>query len=101
MYDGHLRNLNHAWQDNTDASGGEAGDQVYFLFGTVILGLISIFKNSQASSPYEALYSVEFLEKTLCPTAYGQGDSHHLTLREAHGVQYFERGRGQTLLENG
>ena len=27
-YDGHIRNLNHAWQDNTDASGGEAGDRV-------------------------------------------------------------------------
>ena len=26
-YDGHLRNLNYAWQDNTDASGGEVGDQ--------------------------------------------------------------------------
>ena len=26
-YDGHLRNLNYAWQVNTDASGGEAGDQ--------------------------------------------------------------------------
>ena len=26
-YNGHLRNLNYAWQDNTDASGGEAGDQ--------------------------------------------------------------------------
>ena len=26
-YDGHLRNLNYAWQDNTDASGGEAGDR--------------------------------------------------------------------------
>ena len=25
-YDGHLRNLNWAWQDNTDASGGEVGD---------------------------------------------------------------------------
>ena len=24
--DGHLRNLNYTWQDNTDASGGEAGD---------------------------------------------------------------------------
>ena len=24
-YDGHLRNLNYAWQDNTDASGVEAG----------------------------------------------------------------------------
>ena len=25
-HDGHLRNLNKAWQDNTDASGGEVGD---------------------------------------------------------------------------
>ena len=25
-YDGHLRNLNYTWQDNTNASGGEAGD---------------------------------------------------------------------------
>ena len=25
--EGHLRNLNWAWQDNTDTSGGEAGDQ--------------------------------------------------------------------------
>ena len=27
-YDGHLRNLNSAWQNNTNASGGECGDQV-------------------------------------------------------------------------
>ena len=26
-YDGHLSKLNWAWQDNTDASGGEVGDQ--------------------------------------------------------------------------
>ena len=26
-YDGPLRNLNYAWQDNTDTSGGEAGYQ--------------------------------------------------------------------------
>ena len=29
--------------------------EVHFLFGTVILGLLSIFKKSQALSPYEAL----------------------------------------------
>ena len=29
--------------------------EVHFLFGTVILGLLSIFKKSQASSPYESL----------------------------------------------
>ena len=27
-YDGHLRNLKYAWQDNTDAYGEEMGDQV-------------------------------------------------------------------------
>ena len=30
----------------------------HFLFGTVILGFLSIFKKSQASSPFEALNSV-------------------------------------------
>ena len=32
--------------------------EFHILFGTVILGLLSIFKKSQASSPYEALNSV-------------------------------------------
>ena len=32
--------------------------KVHFLFGTVILVLLSIFKKSQASSPYEAMNSV-------------------------------------------
>ena len=32
--------------------------EVHFLFGTVILVLLSIFKKSQASSPYEAMNSV-------------------------------------------
>ena len=32
--------------------------EVHFLFGTVILGLLSIFKKSQAASHYEALNSV-------------------------------------------
>ena len=31
---------------------------VHFVFGTVILGFLSIFKKRQASSPYEALNSV-------------------------------------------
>ena len=30
-YDGHLRNLNYAWQDNTDASEGELGGQASFI----------------------------------------------------------------------
>ena len=32
--------------------------EVHFLFGTVILGFLPIFKKSQALSPYEALNSV-------------------------------------------
>ena len=32
--------------------------EVHFQFGTVILGLLSIFKKSQASAPYEAFNSV-------------------------------------------
>ena len=32
--------------------------ELHFLFGTVILGLLSIFKKSEASSPYEAFNSV-------------------------------------------
>ena len=32
--------------------------EVHFLVGTVILGLLSIFKNSKASSPFEALNSM-------------------------------------------
>ena len=32
--------------------------EVHFLVGTVIFGFLSIFKKSQASSPYEALNSV-------------------------------------------
>ena len=32
--------------------------EVHFLFGTVMLGLLSIFKKSQGSSPFEALNSV-------------------------------------------
>ena len=56
--------------------------KVHFLFDTVILGLLSIFKKSQASSPYEALNSV-FLSRghrdvrppvqmTLTPTAFSR-----------------------------
>ena len=32
--------------------------EFHFIFGTVILGLLSIFKKCQASSPYEALNSM-------------------------------------------
>ena len=38
--------------------------EVHFLFSTVMLGLLSIFKKSQASSTYEAFNSV-FLSRAL------------------------------------
>ena len=56
--------------------------KVHFLLGTVILGLLSIFKRSQASSPYEAFNSVCLLgchrdvrppgQMTLTPTAFSR-----------------------------
>ena len=49
-YDGHLGKLNYAWQENTDASGGEPGGKRPLLVGTVILLFLSIFTKSQASS---------------------------------------------------
>ena len=62
--------------------------EVHFLVSTVILGFLSIFKKSQASSPYEASNSVCLsrghrevrppVQMTLTPTAFSRfstGDS--------------------------
>ena len=57
-YDGHLRNLNYVWQDNTDASGGEAGDQGSLSSWNSDMRIPIHSKKSQASSPFEALNSV-------------------------------------------
>ena len=56
--------------------------EVHFLFGTVILGLLSILKKSQASSPYEAFNFVCLsrghrdvrspVQMTLTPTAFSR-----------------------------
>ena len=56
--------------------------EFHFLFGTVISGHLSIFKKSQASSPYEALNSVSLsrgprdvrhlVQITLTPTAFSR-----------------------------
>ena len=56
-YDGHLEKLNYAWQENTDASGGEPGGKRPLLIARVILVFLSIFMKSQASSPFEAMNS--------------------------------------------
>ena len=63
--------------------------EIHFLIGTVILGFLSFFKKSQASSPYEALNSVCLwrghkdvrppVQMTLTPTAFSRvstWDSH-------------------------
>ena len=56
--------------------------EVHFLFGTVMLGLLSFFKKSQASSPYETFNSVCLsrghsdvmppVQMTLTPTAFSR-----------------------------
>ena len=56
--------------------------ECHFLFGRVILGLLSIFKKSQASSPYETFNSVCLamvqrdvrppVQMTLTPTAFSR-----------------------------
>ena len=56
-YDRHLGKLNYAWQENTDASGGEPVGQAALISCTVALVFLSIFTKSQASSPFEALNS--------------------------------------------
>ena len=56
--------------------------EIHFLFGTVILELLSVFKKSQASSPCEAFNSVCLsrghrdvmppVQMTLTPTAFSR-----------------------------
>ena len=38
-YDGHLGNLNYAWQENTDASGGEPGGQASLISWHSYIGI--------------------------------------------------------------
>ena len=56
-YDGHLKNLNYAWQDKRTLLEVRRETKLHFLVGTVILGFLSIFKKGQSSSPLEALNS--------------------------------------------
>ena len=57
-YDANLSNLYWAWQDNTDASGGEVETKLPFLVSPEILEFLSIFKKSQVSSPFDTLNSL-------------------------------------------
>ena len=46
-YDRHLSNLSYAWQDNTDASGGEAEGQVTLIIWHCFIGIpINFHKES-------------------------------------------------------
>ena len=38
-YDGHLGKLNYAWQENTDASGGEPGGQASLIIWQSYIGI--------------------------------------------------------------
>ena len=50
-YDGYLKNLNYAGLPILMLLKLRQKTEVHFLVGTVILGFLSIFKKSQASSP--------------------------------------------------
>ena len=46
-YDGHLGKLNYAWQENTDASGGELGGQDSLISWHSYIGIpINFYKES-------------------------------------------------------
>ena len=71
-YDGHLGKLNYAWQENTDASGGEREAKLPLLVGTVILVFHSIFTKSQATTPFEQLKSAHLSKSQMNERAYVQ-----------------------------
>ena len=56
-YDGHLRNLNQARKDNTDASGGEVGDQASLSIFQKDLGIPINFQEESRLVTFEALNS--------------------------------------------
>ena len=57
-YDAHLRNLTTLSRTIRTHLEVKQETEVHFLVGTVILGFLSIFKNSKASAPFEALNAV-------------------------------------------
>ena len=55
-YEGQLRNVNYAWQDNWELEVKWEFSSL-FLFEIVILGCLTILENCQASSKFEAVNS--------------------------------------------
>ena len=64
-YDGHLGKLNYAWQENTDASGGEPRGQASLIGLHTYIGIPINFSKGQASSPFETLKSAHVLKSQL------------------------------------
>ena len=67
-YDGQLRNLNLAWQDNTDTSGGEVGDEESLSSFHRDIGIPINFQEESSLSRYIPLdtESTESLSPTYC-----------------------------------
>ena len=57
-YDGHLGKLNYAWQENTNASGGEPGGQASLISWHRYIGIPINFHEETGIVPIEALNSV-------------------------------------------
>ena len=55
-YEGHLRNLNKAWQDNTDTAGIELGDQGTLSSFHRDIGIPINFQEESGLVNFEALY---------------------------------------------
>ena len=71
-YDGHLGNLNYAWQESTHASGGEPGGQVSLISWDSYIGIpisfheesgIVTFWSNELSAPLDVSKGCE----ALCP----------------------------------
>ena len=62
--------------------------EVHYLVGTVIMGFLSIFKKSKASSPFEALNSVclSRCQSDMIPPSRRGGDL-RLSLGSQQGIQ--------------
>ena len=67
-YDGHLRNLNEAWKDNTDASGVELGDQASVSSFQKDLGIPINFQEESGLVTFEAL---NFTSLSRCQEMWG------------------------------
>ena len=61
-YEGHLRNLNEAWQDNTDTSRGEMGDQVSLSSFHRDIGILINFQEESSLVSFGSLELCEPLE---------------------------------------